>query len=86
MIEGQDPPQGGSNTNSSPAGNTAFIPSGEAGDMETTSGTCEHRWRYFVNVQARAIRVRECEHCGRRAVIPTVLEPLPRQRAEKLSA
>ena len=39
--------------------------------METQNGTCEHRWRYFVNVQARAIRVRECERCGKRAIIPT---------------
>ena len=40
---------------------------------------CEHRWRYFVNLQSKAVRVRECEHCGKRAIIPTNLEPLPRR-------
>lgn len=54
--------------------------------MELTVGTCEHRWRYFVNVQARAVRVKECERCGKRAIIPTRLEPLPRTRPEKLTA
>ena len=54
--------------------------------MEQHPGSCEHKWRYFVNVEARAIRVRECERCGRRAVIPTHLEPLPRGAADRLSA
>lgn len=49
----------------------------ESGVMETKVGICEHRWRYFVNVEARAVRVRECEHCGKRGIIPTELEPLP---------
>jgi hypothetical protein len=53
--------------------------------MEMRNSICEHRWRYFVNVEARAVRVRECEHCGKRGVIPTMLEPLPRG-AERLSA
>ena len=51
-----------------------------SGGMETKIGGCEHRWRYFVNVQARAVRVRECERCGKRGIIPTMLEPLPRER------
>ncbi|MBE0608259.1 MAG: hypothetical protein IH609_02675 [Dehalococcoidia bacterium] len=54
--------------------------------MEQHHGTCEHRWRYFVNVQARAIRARECEHCGTRTVVPTKLEPLPRRHPERLTA
>ena len=53
--------------------------------MEMHVGNCEHRWTYFVNVQAKAVRVRECERCGKRAVVPTVLEPLPRQK-ERLTA
>ena len=68
------------------AANALFICAGDSHDMETRTGTCEHRWRYFVNVQARAVRVRECERCGKRAVIPTQLEPLPRPRPERLSA
>ena len=47
---------------------------------------CEHRWKYFVNLESRAVRIRECEHCGKRAVVPTVLEPLPKSRPERLSA
>jgi hypothetical protein len=54
--------------------------------METHARYCEHRWRYFVNLQAKAVRVRECERCGKRGVIPTLLEPLPRGKSEKLSA
>jgi len=55
--------------------------------MENSLGPCEHRWVYFVNLEARAIRVRECERCGRRAVIPAKLAPLPRMGAsEKASA
>jgi hypothetical protein len=58
--------------------------------METHTASCEHRWRYFVNVESRAVRVRECERCHRRAIVPTRLDPLPRQRigdgAERLSA
>ncbi len=54
------------------------------GHMENKNPSwCEHRWRYFVNLQSKAVRVRECEHCGKRAIVPTNLEPLPRQ---KLSA
>jgi len=61
--------------------------SGDAGGMKTQLfSSCEHRWRYFVNLQTRAVRIRECEHCGKRAVVPTVLEPLPRTPAERLSA
>ena len=66
--------------------NAAFIFAGDSRAMETQNGTCEHRWRYFVNVQARAIRVRECERCGKRAIIPTQLEPLPRPKPERLPA
>jgi hypothetical protein len=47
--------------------------------METISTGCEHRWRYFVNVASKAVRVRECESCHRRAIIPVHLGPLPRQ-------
>lgn len=55
--------------------------------MKTHAGSpCEHRWKYFVNVEARAVRIRECEHCGKRAVIPTVLEPLPAARGDRLTA
>jgi hypothetical protein len=55
--------------------------------METTSGPCEHRWRYFVHVESRAVRVRECERCHRRGVVPTRLSPLPRKGLpEKMTA
>ncbi|MEO6398369.1 MAG: hypothetical protein ABIP13_07860 [Tepidiformaceae bacterium] len=54
--------------------------------MKVQAGPCEHRWRYFVNIQSRAVQVRECEHCGRRGVVPTELAPLPRTSPEKLSA
>jgi hypothetical protein len=68
------------------AGNITLISQRDTQDMEQHPGTCEHRWRYFVNVQARAIRVRECEHCGKRTVVPTKLEPLPRRQPERLTA
>lgn len=57
-------------------------------DMETTPGTCEHQWRYFVHVASRSVRVRACERCGRRGVVPTDLSPLPRKGVprEKLTA
>ncbi|GMV84307.1 MAG: hypothetical protein AMXMBFR80_01650 [Dehalococcoidia bacterium] len=54
--------------------------------MELQQRICEHRWRYFVNVEARAIRVRECERCGKRAVVPTRLDPLPRERVTRVGA
>lgn len=71
------------------AGNTTLTYVVHDGYMEQQSSSCEHRWRYFVNVESRAVRVRECERCGRRGVIPTQLEPLPRKRTAdplKLSA
>lgn len=46
--------------------------------MEHPPAACEHRWRYFVHIESRAVRIRQCERCGRRAVVPTRLEPLPR--------
>lgn len=49
--------------------------------MEQGHGYCEHRWRYFVHVASRAVRVRECENCGKRGVIPMELSPLPRKAA-----
>jgi hypothetical protein len=55
--------------------------------MEIKQATCEHRWRYFVHLESRAVRVRECERCGRRGVVPTQLSPLPRKGLpEKLTA
>ncbi len=55
--------------------------------METTSRPCEHHWRYFVHVASHSVRVRECERCGRRGVVPTELSPLPHKRfRDKLSA
>jgi hypothetical protein len=55
--------------------------------METTSGPCEHRWRYFVHMESRAVRLRECERCHRRGVVPTRLSPLPRKGLpEKMTA
>jgi hypothetical protein len=54
--------------------------------MESQPGPCEHRWRYFVNVQSRAVRVRECERCRKRAMVPTALEPLPRSRQDRIPA
>ncbi len=58
--------------------------------MQTPSAACEHRWRYYVNLASKAVRVRECMNCHRRAIIPTRLDPLPRQPApadgERLTA
>lgn len=34
--------------------------------MEEIVMTCDHRWRYFVDVSARAVRARQCESCGKR--------------------
>jgi hypothetical protein len=63
------------------------MPQANTGVMEVTPGTCEHRWRYFVHVESRAVRVRECERCHRRGVVPTQLSPLPRKGLpEKLTA
>ncbi|WP_322819696.1 hypothetical protein [Tepidiforma sp.] len=45
--------------------------------MERTSGPCNHAWRYLVDLRTRAIRIRECEKCGRRSVVPVELAPLP---------
>lgn len=49
---------------------------------------CEHQWRYFVHVATRAVRVKECERCGKRCVLPARLAPLPTvgRRAEQRSA
>ena len=66
-------------TKRSLARNRAFTLTGEGECMDIQPGPCEHRWTYFVNVQSRAIRVRECERCHRRAIVPTQLEPLPRR-------
>lgn len=54
--------------------------------MQNAIIPCEHRWQYFVAVESRAIRVRKCEHCGRRDVIPVVLAPLPARSEKRLSA
>jgi hypothetical protein len=48
--------------------------------MKEHESICEHRWRYFVNVQSKAVRIRVCERCDRRAVVPTVIEPLAARR------
>ncbi len=48
--------------------------------METTARPCQHEWRYLVEARTRAIRIRVCAHCGRRTVVPVVLEPLPTAR------
>ncbi|MGI8925477.1 MAG: hypothetical protein ACR2HN_02375 [Tepidiformaceae bacterium] len=46
--------------------------------MREQNPTCEHRWRYFVHVDSRAVRARECERCGHRAAItPSVATPEP---------
>jgi hypothetical protein len=58
--------------------------------MDSPIAGCEHRWRYFVNVESRAVRIRECEKCHRRGAVPLKLEPLPRRHAastgERISA
>lgn len=38
--------------------------------MENLSSSCDHRWRYFVHVQSRAVRGRECERCGLKSLMP----------------
>jgi DNA-directed RNA polymerase subunit M/transcription elongation factor TFIIS len=32
----------------------------------STVETCEHTWRYYVDVATKAVRARECERCGAR--------------------
>jgi hypothetical protein len=58
--------------------------------MDTQIAGCEHHWRYFVNLESRAVRIRECEKCRRRAAVPVRLEPIPRRHpavpATRLSA
>jgi hypothetical protein len=57
--------------------------------MEKLISGCEHRWRYFVDVPSRSVRVKECERCGRRGVVPMELAPMPRVRhgeAQRLTA
>lgn len=69
-------------------GNILLTPVCHHAGMEEHTGPCEHRWRYFVHVASRSVRVRECERCGRRSVIPTQLAPLEGSRAarERLTA
>ena len=73
-------------THRSQRSNELFILDANTQNMETHTRYCEHRWRYFVNLAAKAVRVRECERCGKRGIIPTKLDPLPGDRAAKLSA
>ncbi|MBI2766207.1 MAG: hypothetical protein HYX53_09880 [Chloroflexi bacterium] len=56
--------------------------------MEQQHAGCDHHWRYFVHIESRAVRVKECELCGRRSAIPTQLAPLPRpvRRDERATA
>jgi hypothetical protein len=44
--------------------------------MDVDTLHCEHRWRYFVNIETRAVRVRECERCRQRSVLPAPLAVL----------
>ena len=64
----------------------ALMRLGEPVGMKEDMAICEHRWRYYVNLASKAVRVRVCERCGRRALVPTHLEPLPRKRREAISA
>jgi hypothetical protein len=32
--------------------------------MNTNRDTCAHEWTYFVNVETKAIRMRQCTRCG----------------------
>jgi hypothetical protein len=56
--------------------------------MEQITETCEHRWRYFVHVASRSVRVRECERCRQRMAIPAQIAPLPQltHPADRLTA
>ncbi len=55
--------------------------------METVRlSPCQHHWRYFVDTRSNAIRIRECERCGKRGVVPTELAPLPREHRREVPA
>jgi len=45
--------------------------------MEQNVEACEHRWRYFVHVASRSVRVRECVRCRQRMAIAVQIAPLP---------
>ncbi|MCC6381648.1 MAG: hypothetical protein IT304_04025 [Dehalococcoidia bacterium] len=58
--------------------------------MEEMTLVCDHRWRYFVDVQARAVRARQCESCGTKERLGRARQlkaPVPAPAlAERLSA
>jgi len=54
--------------------------------MKEHEALCEHRWRYFVNVQSRAVRLRQCERCGTRDLVARRAALIPEAVADRLSA
>ena len=58
-------------------GNTALTIVRNTGVMEQNVEACEHRWRYFVHVASRSVRVRECVRCRQRMAIAVQIAPLP---------
>lgn len=52
-------------------------------DTTTAVDTCDHAWRYYVDLRSRGVRVRECERCGQRVVMARGEAP---QRELPLSA
>ena len=35
-------------------------------------GSCVHQWRYYVDLQSKAVSTRRCERCGERRVMERV--------------
>ena len=54
--------------------------------MENLSSTCDHRWRYFVDVQSRSVRHRVCERCGLKSGLALVAPAAQPVLVERLSA
>ena len=54
--------------------------------MKQQSDPCEHRWRYYVNLESRAVRLRQCERCQRRAIVSSGATLTVDREPQKLSA
>ncbi|HET7737604.1 MAG TPA: hypothetical protein VFK32_03435 [Tepidiformaceae bacterium] len=53
--------------------------------MAEHPASCDHRWRYFVNIQSQAVRQRRCERCGTRSAFETAMnvhipDPAPAEK------
>ncbi len=46
---------------------------------------CEHQWRYFVDLQSGAVRLRRCEQCGLERAMASVHERVLAEAVEAAS-